>query len=274
LYLARSASSLMATMTASPVIGPLVPGVYASGAPINGVDCGSSICAEVGPLDALDVHALSAQMLEPQPTPLIGAPLAYTPGTNGPITGDAVIVAINDEADLAKYKGTLKGKMVLLGPGRDLQMSLQPLALRRSDADLAALAQAPDGNPNAQRPPGAAAIGGGGRQGGPGGGQQFQRALNRFLAEEGVAVAVRVGGGRSEGGTVFAQGGGTRDPKDPVPSPMVTLTPEHFNRIARLLDHRIPVKLQFDIDARFIDDRNDSVNVVGEIPGDASVTRS
>ena len=79
----------------------------------------------------------SAHMIEPQSTPLIGAPLAYTPGTNGPVSGDAMIVAINNEADFAKYKGMLKGKMVLLGPGRELQMSLQPLGLRRSDADLA-----------------------------------------------------------------------------------------------------------------------------------------
>ena len=212
----------------------------------------------------------SAQMLEPQPTPLIGAPLAYTPGTNGRVAGDAVIVAINAEGDFAKYKGMLKGKMVLIGPGRELQMSLQPLALRRSDTDLATLAQAPDAaGGRGQAPPGAQAIGGG-RQGGPGGfgnQQQFQRALNKFLADEGVAVAVRVGAGRSEGGTVFAQGGGTRDPKDPVPPPMVVLTPEHYNRIARLLDHKIPVKLEFEIDARFLDERTDSVNVVGEIAG-------
>jgi len=215
----------------------------------------------------------SAHMIEPQSTPLIGAPLAYTPGTNGPVSGDAMIVAINNEADFNKYKGMLKGKMVLLGPGRELPMSLQPLGLRRSDADLATIAQAPDaaqvGGGRGQRPPGADAIGGG-RQGGPGGaggGQQFQRALNKFLSDEGVAVAVRVGGGRSEGGTVFAQAGGSRDPKDPVPPPMVTLTPEHYNRIARLLDHKIPVKLEFDIQARFLDDRTDSVNVIGEIEG-------
>lgn len=209
----------------------------------------------------------SAQMLEPQSVPLIGVPLAYSPGTHGLVSAEPMIVAITTEADFAKYKGMLTGKIVLLGPGRDLQMSLQPLASRRSDADLAALTQAPDPNQNGQRPPGAAAIGGG-RQGGPGGGnQQFQRTLNKFLADEGVAVVVRAAPGRSEGGTVFAQGGGTRDPKDPVPPPTVVLTPEHYNRIARLLDHKIPVKLEFNVEARFIDDRTDSVNVIGEIPG-------
>ena len=110
----------------------------------------------------------SAHMLEPQSTPLSGAPLAYTPGTNGPVSGDAVIVAIANESDFAKYKGMLKGKMVLLGPGRELQMSVQPLATRRTDTDLATLAQAPDaGGGRGQAAPGTAAIGGG-RQGGPG----------------------------------------------------------------------------------------------------------
>jgi len=209
----------------------------------------------------------SAQMLEPESVPLIGAPLAYSPGTNGPVAGEPMIVAITTEADFAKYKGMMKGKIVLLGPGRDLQMSVQPLASRRTDADLAALTQSADPNQNGQRLPGAAAIGGG-RQGGPGGGnQQFQRALNKFLSDEGVGVVVRAAPGRSEGGTLFAQGGGTRDPKDPTPPPMVVLTPEHYNRIARLLDHKIPVKLEFNVEARFIDDRTDSVNVIGEIPG-------
>src|SRR4029453_9108089 len=128
----------------------------------------------------------SAHMVEPQSTPLIGAPLAYTPGTNGPVSGDALIVAIANEGDFAKYKGMLRGKIVILRPGREMQMSLQPLATRRTDTDLATLAQAPDaGGGRGQAPPGAAAIGGG-RQGGPGGGnQQFVRALNNILAGTG-----------------------------------------------------------------------------------------
>jgi len=52
-----------------------------------------------------------------------------------------------------------------------------------------------------------------------------------------------------------------------VPPPTVVLTPEHYNRIARLLDRKIPVKLEFDVQARFLNDRTDSVNVVGEIEG-------
>ena len=216
----------------------------------------------------------SGHMIDPQYQPLEGFPMAYTPGTNGPVSGEAVIVGLATEADFEKYKGKLKGKMVMLGPGRELALSLNPLAVRRTDADLAALLSLPDPTvPAAQRTPGQAALNGGngGGRGGPNGNgngqQQFNQKVNKFLADEGAAVVVRQGQGRSEGGTVFGQGGGTRDMKDPVPPPMVVITPEHYNRAARLLDHKIPVKFEFDIKARFLDDRTDSVNVIGQIEG-------
>jgi hypothetical protein len=209
----------------------------------------------------------SANLIEPQYAPLIGFPLAYSPGTNGPVTGEVTIAVLAAETDFGKYKGKLRGKIVLVGTGRELQMSLQPLAVRRSDADLAALTQAPEPPQLGVRPPGAIAAGLPGGRGGFGQNQRFQRALNKFLSDEGAAVVVRSGGGRSEGGTVFGQGAGSRDLKDPVPPPTVALTPEHYNRVARLLDHKVPVKLEFDIQARFLDDRNDSVNVIGDIEG-------
>jgi Zn-dependent M28 family amino/carboxypeptidase len=47
----------------------------------------------------------------------------------------------------------------------------------------------------------------------------------------------------------------------------VALTPEHYNRIARLVQHKIPVKLEFDIRAEFLGGNDNSFNVIGEIPG-------
>jgi hypothetical protein len=78
----------------------------------------------------------SANLIEPQYAPLIGFPLAYSPGTNGPVTGDVTIAVLNAEPDFEKYKGKLRGKIVLVGTGRDIQMSLQPLAVRRTDDEL------------------------------------------------------------------------------------------------------------------------------------------
>ena len=50
---------------------------------------------------------------EPQYQPLIGYPLAWTPGTDGPLTAEAVLAPIRTEADLEQYKGKLRGKIVL-----------------------------------------------------------------------------------------------------------------------------------------------------------------
>src|SRR5579864_4954241 len=120
----------------------------------------------------------SGHLVEPQYAPLIGFPLAYSPGTNGPVTGDVTIAVLNAEPDFDKYKGKLRGKIVLVGTGRDLQMSLQPLAVRRTDADLASLSQVQDPAPQfGVRPPGADAAGLPGGRGGFAQNQRFQRAL-------------------------------------------------------------------------------------------------
>jgi len=44
----------------------------------------------------------SAQMIEPAYAPLIGVPLAWTPGTSGAVTGEAVIAVIANDADIGK----------------------------------------------------------------------------------------------------------------------------------------------------------------------------
>jgi hypothetical protein len=75
----------------------------------------------------------------------------------------------------------------------------------------------------------------------------------------------------SDGGTVFGTSGGSYKFGDPVPPPGVVLTPEHYDRIVRLLEHGIPVKLEFDIRAKFGDREEESFNIVGEIPGGSSV---
>ena len=220
----------------------------------------------------------SANLIEPQYAPLIGFPLAYSPGTNGTVTGEAMVANIAAESDFDKYKGKLKGKIVFLGVGRELNMITTSQGQRYTDDELAKLSLAADGGGRGGAP-GTVALGDGrggrGGRGGPGTPstdgltpqQRFQNQLNKFLKDEGVAVVVRLGGGQSSGGTVFGQAAGSRDIKDPVPPPSVVLTPEHYNRVLRLLDNKIPVKLEFEIQAKFLDDRTDSINVIGEIPG-------
>ncbi len=203
----------------------------------------------------------SASMIEPQYQPLIGFPLAWTPGTNGAVQGEAILAPIATEADFAKYKGKLRGKIVLTMPLKPIAMSTDPLAHRLTDAELLARTETPDPSKLGIFPrtptagPAPAPIT-----------PQFRNRMNQFLKDEGALVVLQYGY-NGDGGTVFAAAGGSRDPKDPVPPPMVAVTPEHYNRIVRLLQHSMPVKLEFDIRARFIDPPANSFNVIGEIEG-------
>src|SRR5205823_5090308 len=80
-----------------------------------------------------------ALALTPQPFPLIGFPKAWTSGTIGPVTADAVLAVIQTDADFDTYRGRLRGKFVLTTRVRDVEAHLDPLGHRFSDADLAGM---------------------------------------------------------------------------------------------------------------------------------------
>ena len=218
----------------------------------------------------------SAHMIEPQYAPLIGFPQAWTAGTNGVVSGEPMMIdQLNNQADLDKYKGKLKGKIVMVGAPHELVMSTKALGTRYTEQELADLSIAPDpsvGGRGFFTPPQNGRGGRGGQntqppQGGPGG-RGFQTALQKFYAEEQPALILRSGTAQADGGTVAgASSAGSRELKDPVVPATVMLAPEHYNRIARLLDHKVPVKLEFEIQAKFQDERTDSVDVIADLEG-------
>ena len=55
----------------------------------------------------------AAMMKEPEFQPIIGFAQPWSPGTNGPVTGQAMMAVITGPEDLEKFKGKLKGKIVL-----------------------------------------------------------------------------------------------------------------------------------------------------------------
>ena len=61
---------------------------------------------------------------------------------------------------------------------------------------------------------------------------------------------------------------GVARPKIQSRPPSIVLTPEHYNRIYRLLSHDMPVKLDLDVKTEILDPQ-DSVNVIAEISGGA-----
>ena len=89
------------------------------------------------------LERFSAHLIEPQIEPLIGFPGAWTPGTNGPVTADVILAQIATEADFQKFRGKLKGKIVLTQPKRDVRMLEGPFVLRMSEPELAEAATVP-----------------------------------------------------------------------------------------------------------------------------------
>jgi hypothetical protein len=233
----------------------------------------------------------SAHMLEPGYQPLIGFPLAWSSPTNGVVTGEAMQITMpTTDADLEKLKGKIRGKFLLTAPARELTLSLQPLARRYSEPELDALsllpepgagrggrgggrpgqapAGAPGGPPGAPGAPGDPNAAPGGRGGFNNAAQRaFRNKLNTFLREEGALAVIQ--SGRGDGGTLFAQSvqGASREGNDPQPIATVAILAEHYNRMVRLIEHKIPVKLELEVQCRLIDDNLESVNVIGEIPG-------
>ena len=213
-----------------------------------------------------------AHLIEPQYAPLIGFPLAWTPGTPGTVTGEPMLAVMRTEADFEKFKGKLKGKVVLVSPPREVAMIMTPLGRRYTDAELERESLAPEPGsslfgrpPRDQNQPRAAAAAAQGPQDREQQ-RQFRNKLSAFLRDEAPMMVLQTGS-TADGGTVFAAAGGSRDLKDPIPPPTIALTPEHYNRIVRLMERKIPVKLQFNVEAKFIDEPTESVNVIAEIEG-------
>ncbi len=214
-----------------------------------------------------------AHMVEPQPSPLVGVPLAWTQGTDGSVTGEPIIATIRTEADMDKYKGKLRGKIVMTSPPREMQFPTTAEGRRFTDAELLAEAEAPEpgrvglfGAPN----PAAARARAANQPAGPVLSREermkLQEKIAQFMKDEGVLLVLSESN-NGEGGTIFAASGGSYDPKVPPAIPAVGLMPEHYNRIARLVEHEIPVKLEFNIQNQFYDDNPDCFNITGEIPG-------
>jgi len=225
----------------------------------------------------------SAQVVDPLNIPLIAYPKAWSPATNGAVTGNVVYLDAKNEADLEKYKGKLKGAIVLTQSPRELKARFEPLGHRLDEKNLLALADA--------NPPG----GGQNRGGGGGGGFRMtpeQRAAMNFntrkllfAQEEGAAVladASRAG----DGGTVFVQQAtvpvllpDVTPPGPPAPRqsaydkvapkilPQIVLANEHYNRIQRMLLAGENVRMEVNIGVEWQDADLMGYNTIAEIPG-------
>ena len=97
----------------------------------------------------------SAHLIEPQYAPLIGVPLAWTPGTDGVVTGTPILAELKDvdgydrrevelERFMSEWKGKLAGKIVLLSGPKALEPQTEAPSKRFDDGELSKRARARD----------------------------------------------------------------------------------------------------------------------------------
>ena len=61
------------------------------------------------------VQRFSIEMMEPQYMRIIGYPNAWSPATPGPLSGTPILVEVKSKDDFEKYRGKLKGAIVMNG---------------------------------------------------------------------------------------------------------------------------------------------------------------
>jgi carboxypeptidase Q len=208
----------------------------------------------------------SVRMTEPDTAIFVAQATPWSPSTNGPLTAQAAVVVINEEGDIAKYKGKLSGKIVFLGAMRDVPVPEKPLFERYSEKDLKDLETLPVTGVDADTQ------------------MRLERYLKRaklsrlvlpFLTEEKVAgVVVPSRDGENGGGTgiIFDDNGAAlgRTPykkETAVPFPVVVTQIENYGRVFRLLENHVPVSIEMNVATKFTGDHEHGFDTIAEIPG-------
>lgn len=226
----------------------------------------------------VNFHAI---MVEPRVMPIIGIPRAWTPGTSGIVAADVVRPVIGNAEDAAAYRGQLRGRIVLTQPARQVRMLEygDGFVARYDDEDgrwrrEAMTVPVPAARPTAPAPASTPAVA-----------PPPAFDLMQFYRDEGVLALFDYGaptdmaaGGsnlswrhqRPDGGTLFVQSGASPYDDPMAGLPRITLAVEHYNRMVRLVERGVPVRVELNVDVRF---REESVaqpngfNVIGEIRG-------
>jgi carboxypeptidase Q len=206
----------------------------------------------------------SAEMLAPRYASLVAYPRAWTPSTAGVVTGSPIFTEVLTRSDFGKYKGKLRGAIVFNGKPAPSRSRFEPEARRLTDDDLRRRAE--------QLTPTAAGFNG------PASlkeedeewakSLEERKAVQQFFAEEGVAALVEP----SRFDQLVVETAGNYDHVWQATYPAFVMAREHYGRVMRLLERKVPVTLSVNLETEYHDGPGRWFNIVGEIPGsDAKV---
>ena len=208
-----------------------------------------------------DNEYVSAHMIEPDYMPLNAYPIAYTAGTPGKINAEAIIVDIQTKEDVETYRGKLNGKAVLISNLAVIDLQTLTNGVHRYNNDeLIALEQSAI-TPIKPKPARVIIN------------PTIITVVERlaFLKSENVAVVLQTDGNRLGIVPGYSRPGVRDDGWSAAgmlnASPILAVTPEHYNRMYRILKRGISVKIEVEIKNKIGDKVEQAMNLVGEIPG-------
>ncbi len=193
-----------------------------------------------------------ARLIEPNTgVHLSVAAMGWSPGTNGKVLADVVILKARDSKELAAYKGKLKGAVVLTAPP-----SRVPLVqdIDRPDPQAKDNKGVWPSRPGGQRGPGDLA---------------FYRERSEFLKSEGVA-AILMDSAKPLGLLVTTGSWETKDRPSAINRmPALYVAHNHYELLYRLASRPAPAKTRIELEVKntFLPGPLPAYNTVGEIPG-------
>jgi carboxypeptidase Q len=211
----------------------------------------------------------SADMASPDTAVLIAQATPWSPPTNGIVHASVIAVpALESEKDFDAWKGKLSGKIILYGKPPAISPDPRPLLEHYDPAKLGQIVDYPLNLDFSEQhvlnfPSDEMArifkrI-------------NFREKVAKFFADEGAA-AILVVGWRGDG-AMFRDdnnedfGARVYRPEHRQPIPSAVVSDDAFGRMARLLDHNVPVVLDLNIRTEFTGDHEQAYDTIAEIPG-------
>lgn len=186
------------------------------------------------------------KMVEPNTNRWLAvASRAWTPGTQGKLTGEVIFLEATSQEELNKYKGKLKNAVIM----RNKPSDVRPIADIGKPRD-------PSNMPRR-------------RPGGGGSSPEFMRSIDQFLRSEGVACTLT--DSAKPHGLLNMTGSWGRGDRGTAADPLPSLFMSHddYAMLYRLLTRKdaTPVKVEVEIEAKIIPGPITVYNTVGEIKG-------
>lgn len=193
----------------------------------------------------------SVHMIAPSVQSLYGLPRAWSPGTNGALRAKAVYFKLEADEDFVAAKGKLKDRIVLISAPPAVKDEDAAALDRYDEKELREVGEYEIPGPDPAGAEWRKYVG-------------LREKLRTFLKAEGALAAVESGRGAGVlrvGGT----GGWKKDAERGVP--WLTLMPEQYNRLVRLVERKLDVELEIDLRVKFHEDDLMGYNTLADIPG-------